>query len=396
MTSDDLNRPLGQDRDPAPLPGPKISGRALLATGALVVAGGVGIMLYGGDPLGGEPQAVAAIERVPRGPEAATPAAPAKVAEAARADPYKARETAGEIEDGSGVKVIRGRGGAAPGAVVIHVPDPAPTGSVRSAALDRRLSEKGKHGPLPKMAEGLAPREAYARPFDASAAAGKPKIAVVLTGLGLGAGGTGEATRRLPGEVTFAFAPYGSGLEAQVARARGDGHEVLLQVPMEPAGAVASPGPQTLTTEAGDAQNLDRLHWLMARFQGYVGLTNYLGQRFLADPGASRPLAQEAARRGLLFVDDGAGGRSAFAGVAAEAGLPALRADIVLDGIDKAADLDAALARAESLARSSGRAVVMAPALPGHVERVQRWLRGLPAKGIVLAPVSALSGKGRS
>ena len=57
-----------------------------------------------------------------------------------------------------------------------------------------------------------------------------------------------------------------------VARARGEGHEVLLQVPMEPFDYPDNdPGPQTLLTSLDAGQNIDRLHWLMSRFQGYVG-----------------------------------------------------------------------------------------------------------------------------
>ena len=37
------------------------------------------------------------------------------------------------------------------------------------------------------------------------------------------------------------------------------------------------PGPQTLLTSLEASQNIDRLHWLMSRFQGYVGIANHMG-----------------------------------------------------------------------------------------------------------------------
>ena len=60
-----------------------------------------------------------------------------------------------------------------------------------------------------------------------------------------------ERHRRGAGEaaapVTFAFTPYGTDLERWVARARGEGHEVLLQIGMEPFDYPDNdPGPQTL------------------------------------------------------------------------------------------------------------------------------------------------------
>ena len=42
------------------------------------------------------------------------------------------------------------------------------------------------------------------------------------------------------------------------------------------------PGPQTLLTSLTPDQNIDRLHWLMSRFQGYVGIVSYMGARFTA------------------------------------------------------------------------------------------------------------------
>ena len=52
------------------------------------------------------------------------------------------------------------------------------------------------------------------------------------------------------------------------------------------------PGPQTLLTSLTPEQNIDRLHWLMARLQGYVGMIGYMGAqlhrlRAGADAGAA-------------------------------------------------------------------------------------------------------------
>lgn len=384
MSSDDLTRPLGLERPPEPA-----SRRLPLAALALGVAlsslAGVGVWLaLTGDPLGGEPHAVASIDKVLQTGSIPAPGDP-KPAQA-----EKQRETASEIEDGSGVKVIRGKGGNAPGSVVIRVPDSP--GGARLAEVDKRLSERGRHGLLPKSsAEVGRPREVYARPFDAGKAAGKPLVAIVVTGLGLGAAVTGEAIAKLPPDVSLAFAPYGADLERLAGKAREDGHEILLQAPMEGiGGAEGETGPQALLADAPEAMNRDRLHWLMSRFQGYVGLTNYQGAKFSASRGALRPVMDELSQRGLLYIDDGSTGRSLATEVAGAAGLPAAKGDTVLDGL-KPGDIDAALAKAEAQARANGRVIVFGPALPATIERLSRWARGLDGKGLVLAPVSALA-----
>ncbi|MCA0422362.1 MAG: divergent polysaccharide deacetylase family protein [Proteobacteria bacterium] len=391
MTSNDLSRPLGLEpnarTDSAAHPRLPLAPIVLGSLG-LAATGFIGWLIWKSDPYGGEPHALVPIDRTVQTAMAKSPADPAKAA-APTTDP--SRETAAEIEEASGVRVMRGKGGSVPGALIIKVPD-APTMAGRVTAVDRRLLERGRHGLLPKAADGLRPREVYARPFDAAAAKGKPMIAVMITGLGIAQGSTGEAIGKLPPDVSLAFAPYGTELEKQTQRAREDGHEVLLQVPMEPFDYPANdPGPQTLLAEAPETNTMDRLHWLMSRFQGYVGLTNFMGARFTASQKALKPVLDEASKRGLLVVDDGSSARSQMVAAAASAGVPAARGSTVLDSIDKATDLDTALTRAEASARSNGQALVVAPALPLPLERIGRWLRSLDQKGIVLVPVSALA-----
>ena len=64
----------------------------------------------------------------------------------------------------------------------------------------------------------------------------------------------------LPGPVTLALAPYGDHLKTTLAEARDAGHELLLQIPLEPFNYPRTdPGPQTLTVDAPAAENLDRI-----------------------------------------------------------------------------------------------------------------------------------------
>src|SRR5919198_4874654 len=107
-------------------------------------------------------------------------------------------------------------------------------------------------GPPPaRTSTSSTAAEAYAQPI-VVAKANTPRVALIVTGLGIGASGTSEALAKLPGLVTLAFAPYGTDLERVVARARGDGHEVLLQIPMEPFDYPDNdPGPRTLLTSLG-------------------------------------------------------------------------------------------------------------------------------------------------
>jgi polysaccharide deacetylase 2 family uncharacterized protein YibQ len=267
------------------------------------------------------------------------------------------------------------------------------------APLEQRLLETSRHGAIPRIApDGARPAEIYARaatPLQSKKDG--PRVAIVIGGLGVSANVTRQATEKLPGPVTFAFTPYGADVESMVTSARAAGHEVLLQAPMEPFDYPDNdPGPQTLLTTLSLDQNTDRLYWLMSRFQGYVGIANYMGARFTSTEAALAPVLKEASRRGLIYVDDGSSPRSLAGQIAGANNLPFARAEILLDAVTTTAHIDRALARLEALAREHGSAVGMASALPASIERIAQWAKAAEGRGIVLVPITAVAIKPKS
>jgi uncharacterized protein len=397
MQTDALTTPLGMNRDAAnakrrAVPWVKLGAGTCIA--ALVAA--VAFAAARGDRLGGEPLATARIERLPAvnsAPVAAAPPEPSSsphVRELPQQD--ASRQSAAELENDAGVKVSRTGNATAPGAVIIRVPDAQP--AIRLApAPDKRLVERGRHGALPKLSpDGLRPADVYARPVTAQQKAAPVRIAIIVGGLGIGQTTTNDAIQKLPGPISLAFAPYGGDLDRQVARARDNGHEVLLQAPMEPFDYPDNdPGPQTLVSTLPPEQNIDRLQWVLSRFTGYVGVINFMGGRFTSSDGALSPVMREMASRGLLYVDDGSSGRSIAPQLAASSGVSVAKADVVIDAVQRGAEIDAALARLEKIAREKGSAVGYGAALPVTVERLQRWAKAAEGRGVTLVPVSALA-----
>ena len=261
-----------------------------------------------------------------------------------------------------------------------------------SPEAEPELVERGSKGPLPRIAaNGRRPLDAYARPAD-FLGSGQPQIAIVVGGLGIGKDSTRLAFAALPGAVTFAFAPYGTELPKDVAEARRLGHEILLQLPLEPFDYPRTdPGPQTLLVGAAPRENLDRLQWLMSRFGTYVGVVNHMGARFTGETGAMAPVMSDIDKRGLLYLDDGSSSRSRAKEAATNAKVPFLAADLTFDATQDAASIDRALNALEVLARSNGRAIGIATAFPLSVERLALWAKGLANRGIVLVPLTALA-----
>lgn len=383
----DLNRPLGRDRTAK---GSKPWGRwlAMAACGCagLVLASLLLFIAIKRNPDGGEPVATAMIEK------RAAPAASADAQPAAPSEP-RSQSTARQLENDSGVVVVR-QGAEAPGSIVITIPDSNAPAKL-APAPDSRLVERTRFGMLPRIGPGgETPAQVYARPVGPSPVS-KPagRIALMVGGLGISQASTSDAITRLPGPVSFAFAPYGADLERTVQRARGSGHEVFLQVPMEPFDYPDNdPGPHTLLAGQNAGENADKLGWVLGRFTGYVGIVNFLGGRLTADEAALTTLLREISGRGLMVIDDGSSPRSLLAASAARAQIPALKVDRVIDSVPRADAIDKELERLEAMARERGIAVAAASALPVSIDRIMRWSAGLEAKGIVLVPVSAARG----
>jgi uncharacterized protein len=253
---------------------------------------------------------------------------------------------------------------------------------------DPALIENTPLGPLPRIADdGRKPMTVYAAP----AAAGKFRIAIVVSGLGISAKATNAALASLPPGVTLGFAPYANDVQHWVSQARQFGHEVVLEVPMEPFDFPDSdPGPHTLRTGADENANLERLTWAMTRITGYAGVTNLLGQRFLSDSDALSPAMTYLARRGLYFYDNGAAQQSAAPQVAASTATPFGQANESLDSIQTALEIDRHLSALEDEARAHGSAIGSGFIYPITVDRIAAWSKGLQGRGFVLVPVSAI------
>jgi polysaccharide deacetylase 2 family uncharacterized protein YibQ len=254
------------------------------------------------------------------------------------------------------------------------------------------LSEETSDGPIPRVSTtGQTPFAAYARPVDAAAVGSAAMVSIIVTGLGINEQGSLDAIDQLPDAATLAFAPYGKTLTTTVAAARSAGHEVLLEVPLEPFDFPQNdPGPQTLLTGEPLRANLDKLFWLMARFGGYVGVINNMGARFTASAADFSPVMEELGSRGLGYLDDGSSNRSLANQLAGGNKVPFARADLVIDANPSRQSILAALASLEARALENGHAIGIVSALPISVAAVTEWSRELEAKGIALVPASAL------
>lgn len=316
----------------------------------------------------------------------AAPATPSAPPPTLAAPPVAAPSPTGQ----SGAPVVIGQSGA--GGPVQPLPRPAdavpsygalpdvvqhakPLSEAPAAGLTRSTAD----GALPVVgADGRQPWQVYARPFEAKTP--KPRLAVVVTGLGLDTDATNAAIERLPADVTLAFSPYAGGLEQWVKKARDAGHEVLLALPMEESGYPGrDPGPWALISTAKPEDNAARLRKVLGRAVGYVGVLGSEGP--FSRSRELYPILAMLRERGLIYVGPG---------TETEAQPLALPLGAVLDGAGFRDFIDSREKAAPAQARGAGRLVAAISARPVSLERLAPWLPSLPAEGVDLAPVTAL------
>ncbi len=369
----DLNRPLGQNgKRPDPKSDKTPAVRWLLPSAAIVcVLGLASLVTYTSHQGFRRP--------VPEPPKP-------QIAEAAPATippPVPAHDT--KSQPGNIVTAPEG------GPKVIVVGDPTRRAQdPRTAHIpEPDMLEQSPQGPLPIIApDGRRPLDIYARPWSGARGA---RVAIVIGGLGLSQTGSQQAIQTLPPEVTLAFSPEGNSLLRWMQAARQDGHEVLMQIPLEPYDYPrVNPGRNTLTVDASPAGTLENLHRTMGRITNYTGVMNYMGARFTAEPEALSTVIQDIAKRGLLYLDDGTSARSKADNVAAQQGAPFAAADLLIDASQDRGAILKKLDELERIARAKGTAIATGSAFDVTVEAVTSWANEAKARGIEIVPVSAL------
>ena len=245
-------------------------------------------------------------------------------------------------------------------------------------------------GVLPRIGpDGRAAMHVYAARPD-PATAGRPRVALLLSGIGMSETDSEEAIHATPAAVSLAVSPYAFRPERLLADARAAGHEMLVSLPLEPDRyPIDDPGNRAMLTGNQPALNQQRLEWALTRFAGYVGATGALnglrGERFGAAGELMAPVLDELASRGLLYIDP-------RPGAAHPPHATGRAVDVVVDEPAVRTEIEAGLARLEQVARDKGSALgLVGVPRPVTLDRIAAWAATLGARGLVLVPVSALA-----
>ncbi|MDR7033631.1 divergent polysaccharide deacetylase family protein [Mesorhizobium sp. BE184] len=380
----EIERPLGQDRRPD-VPGRRFGMGVKQIAGlvAMLVLVGISGAIALRDKPFRKAEEIAAVKPAPSPalqtkpePTASKPADPASLA-AARPD---------------GPQIIHVQPTDTGGAAGITVRDPSALGQNLATAHmpDRALIEDSATGPLPiRAADGRRPFDVYARPWSGGRGA---RVAIVIGGLAVSQTGTQAAITKLPAEVTLAFAPQGNSIGRWMQEARRRGHEIVMQIPLEPFDYPnVNPGRNTLTVDADADENLKNLRWALSRTTNYTAVMNYMGARFATDAGAMEPIIAELGKRGLGYLDDGSTARSVASEIALKEGVPLAIGDTTIDAVQDRGSILKKLDQLEATARAKGFAIGIGSAFNVTVDAVDAWADEAKKRGIEIVPISAVA-----
>ena len=252
------------------------------------------------------------------------------------------------------------------------------------------LTKMSAYGRIPAISPaGMTPLSAYKRPFTITS--GKRPISIIIGGLGVNRGLTNQAINELPADVTLAFAAHAPGLQNWVNQARAKGHEVLIELPMESASFnPAEPGAdRALMASRNSAANIRNLDWLLSRAQGYFGVTNYNGDRFLTRTDVAAPILDKLSKSGLSFIFDGSLNAPSLSALSTSARLPFAKGYTLIDPQQDTAIIQSELSRLTAQAKKSSGTIGVGFAYPETIAAVRNWALNLDAQELALAPASS-------
>ncbi|WP_419901580.1 divergent polysaccharide deacetylase family protein [Kiloniella sp.] len=303
------------------------------------------------------------------------------------------------IDDGSEAETIK-----LPPSVTVTIPKEAPkkapekiieninlSNQINSSEPDKNTAdqikdEKGSEvaslPPAVQINKSPVPKTTWQRPE-------RPMIAIVLDDVGVNRRGA-ELAIELPAEITLAFMTYAPGVKELTEKARKNGHELMLHVPMEPLGR-ADPGPNALLTGLSEEEILSRLEWGMDQFDGYIGINNHMGSKFTGWDLGMQVVMQRIEETDYFFMDSRTSPNSVAASTAATLGVPVLSRDTFLDNDYQNPDtIEAQLKLTEKVAQKNGHAIAIGHPHKTTVKVLHQWIKSAERRGFDVVPISAI------
>lgn len=214
------------------------------------------------------------------------------------------------------------------------------------------------------------------------------RVALVIDDLGRSVDDL-NTLRDLDIPISYAVLPFEEQTPQVVSELRQRGVEILLHLPMEPAGA-KDPGPGALRLGMTPEQLRQATLTALQEVPGAVGVNNHMGSGLSADERSMNTILGVLGSRGLFFLDSRTSAQSVGYRVATRLGLPAAERQVFLDPDPGHEAIRHQFHRLLGLARTRGAAVAIGHPLPETLAVLAEEVPKARALGYEFVPVSYL------
>ena len=254
------------------------------------------------------------------------------------------------------------------------------------------LIEQTDKGVLPISGRnGVMPWKYYARPYATKEK--RPVVAIILTDLGLSRTETDEALK-LPHDFTLSFSPYANDTDKWAVKARREGFESIIDLPMQTEDyPFSDPGFFGLMEDLSPDENVVRMHNVLREYPGFVGTLAPANDKMTANRDLIRPYLSELKKRGLLLIYVKTAKNAPLEEFAKANTFYILGVDKIIDDEGARGYVENALQSLVETAKTQGYAIGIAHSYPTTMDVLQSWSENLKSEGVDLVPVSAIGNK---
>jgi len=266
----------------------------------------------------------------------------------------------------------------------------ASMGGIVQDAVEKSSKERGQYIEMKLAFGGKVTHVVIFQRSKEVAPVQRASIAIVIDDLGYGDQRLLDEFLDLDYPLTFSVLPGYDRSRAAAEAVLVKGKELLMHLPMEPHGYPSiNPGKDPILVDLSASEIRSRIARHLSSLPRVSGISSHMGSLATQDPEVMKSVLEDTKSRGMFFLDSMTTPGSVSKKVAAQLGALCLRNDLFLDTSSKdQKKVGKMIERAEGIALSKGRAIVIGHLYPGTLKALKDKLPELESKGIRLVPVS--------
>ncbi len=225
----------------------------------------------------------------------------------------------------------------------------------------------------------------------AKAARSNKFVAIVVDDFGSIKGDLLQEFLDLPREITFAIFPGMDNSVSTMERARSQGRETLIHIPMEPLDYPAvNPGKDPILVQMGQAEVERTLNRALNELPHSLGINNHMGSLATTDAVVMGHVMEVLKKKGKVFLDSRTSNVSVAYQTAQKMHVPAYRNDIFLDSPDISdATLNRKLEQIRTMSAARNNIIAITHCHSGEkLAYLRTFIQKLKAEGYTLIPLS--------